>query len=54
MTDDCSICKHNLPGDCAKRELVDGYLKFPEDGCCEVEKIKAEVFNSPFVKKQAE
>lgn len=52
--DDCQLCKHHLPGECAKRELVDGYLKFPEDGCCEVEKIKREVFEMPAVRKQAD
>ena len=35
-TDNCNTCRHNLPGDCAKRSIgEDGYLHFPPDGCHE-------------------
>ncbi len=32
----CTGCKHDIPGDCARREFVDGWLKFPEGDCYEL------------------
>ena len=37
MNQFCTNCKHDIPErqDCAKREWVDGWLKFPEGDCYE-------------------
>ncbi len=40
MTDTCQGCKYDIPGDCAKREWVDGWLKFPEGDCYTTEETE--------------
>ncbi len=41
MTNTCQGCKYDIPGDCAKREWVDGWLKFPEGDCYTTEETEA-------------
>ncbi len=40
MTNTCQGCKYDIPGDCAKREWVDGWLKFPEGDCYTTEETE--------------